>query len=124
MDALTQLIEPYVSSRANPLTDGICLQGLRAPCVRCAAPMKMAATAMPGGTWRLRSLCGGLALANAGLGAVHGFAGPFGGMYDAPHGAVCAALLAPVYGDQHPGAAQRARRTTRRWRAMRSWRRC
>ena len=42
------------------------------------------------------SLCSGLALANAGLGAVHGFAGPLGGMYDAPHGAICAALLAPV----------------------------
>ena len=45
----------------------------------------------------LASLCGGLALANAGLGAVHGFAGPFGGMYDAPHGAICAALLPSVF---------------------------
>ena len=42
------------------------------------------------------SLCGGLALANAGLGAVHGLAGPVGGMFRAPHGAVCAALLARV----------------------------
>ena len=44
----------------------------------------------------LVSLLGGLALANAKLGAVHGFAGVLGGMYDAPHGAVCAALLPPV----------------------------
>jgi alcohol dehydrogenase class IV len=44
----------------------------------------------------LASLFGGLALANAGLGAVHGFAGPIGGMFCAPHGAICAALLAPV----------------------------
>jgi alcohol dehydrogenase class IV len=42
------------------------------------------------------SLFGGLALANAGLGAVHGFAGPIGGMFPAPHGAVCAALLPHV----------------------------
>jgi alcohol dehydrogenase class IV len=42
------------------------------------------------------SLFGGLALANAGLGAVHGFAGPIGGQFPAPHGAVCAALLPHV----------------------------
>lgn len=96
MDALTQLIEPYVSSRANPLTDGICLQGLR-----CA--VRSLRRAYLDGSDRdarrdmaLASLCGGLALANAGLGAVHGFAGPFGGMYDAPHGAICAVLLAPA----------------------------
>jgi alcohol dehydrogenase class IV len=44
----------------------------------------------------LASLFGGLALANAGLGAVHGFAAPVGGAFDAPHGAVCAALLPAV----------------------------
>jgi alcohol dehydrogenase class IV len=96
MDALTQLIEPYVSARANPLTDGICLQGLR-----CAVRSLRRAYEDGGDRDARRdmafaSLCSGLALANAGLGAVHGFAGPLGGMYDAPHGAVCAALLAPV----------------------------
>ena len=44
----------------------------------------------------LASLCGGLCLANGGLGAVHGFAAPLGGMVHAPHGALCAALLVPV----------------------------
>jgi alcohol dehydrogenase class IV len=97
MDALTQLIEPYVSSRANPLTDAICREGLR-----CAVPALPRAWADGSDAAARRdmafaSLCGGLALANAGLGAVHGFAGPFGGMYPAPHGAVCAALLAPVF---------------------------
>jgi alcohol dehydrogenase class IV len=96
MDALTQLIEPYVSARANPLTDGICREGL-------AAVVRSLRAAYQDGTnpdarrdMAFGSLCGGLALANAGLGAVHGFAGPFGGMYDAPHGAICAALLPPV----------------------------
>jgi alcohol dehydrogenase class IV len=93
LDALTQLIEPYVSVRANPMTDALCLQGMR----RVAGALRRA--------WRdgndrearrdmaLASLFGGLALANAGLGAVHGFAAPVGGMFPAPHGAVCAALL-------------------------------
>jgi alcohol dehydrogenase class IV len=93
LDALTQLIEPYVSARANPMTDALCLEGMR----RAAFALRRA--------WRdggdrearhdmaLASLFGGLALANAGLGAVHGFAAPVGGMFPAPHGAVCAALL-------------------------------
>ena len=91
LDALTQLIEPYVSVRASPMTDGLCVEGIRraagALCRACegdaAAREDMA----------LASLFGGLALANAGLGAVHGFAAPIGGMFPAPHGAVCAALL-------------------------------
>ena len=95
LDALTQLIEPYVSVRANPMTDLYAVEGLRT-----------AASALPrawenGGDREARcgmcwaSLLGGLSLANAGLGAVHGFAAPVGGMFPAPHGAVCAALLAP-----------------------------
>jgi alcohol dehydrogenase class IV len=96
MDALTQLIEPFVSSRANPLTDGFCREGL--PRAVGGLPLVYAdgSHAEARGDMALASLCGGLALANAGLGAVHGFAGPFGGMYGAPHGAICAALLAPV----------------------------
>lgn len=96
MDALTQLIEPYVSIRANPLTDLFSLDGIR----RAARSLRRAFH--DGGDLEARtdmalaSLLGGLALANAGLGAVHGFAAPVGGMFDAPHGAVCAALLAPV----------------------------
>jgi alcohol dehydrogenase class IV len=116
LDALTQLIEPYVCARANPLTDGFCREGLprvarslRRACERgddAAAREDMA----------LASLLGGLALANAGLGAVHGFAGPLGGMFPAPHGAVCAALLPHVMAanvaaleQRHPESPARAR---------------
>jgi alcohol dehydrogenase class IV len=96
LDALTQLIEPYVSLRANPITDGFCLDGIR----RVARSLERACTRPHDTAARedmaLASLLGGLSLANAGLGAVHGFAGPVGGSLNAPHGAVCAALLAPV----------------------------
>ena len=93
LDALTQLIEPYVCNRANPMTDALCLDGIR------AAAGHLEAAWQDGGNRDAReamcraSLFGGLALANAGLGVVHGFAAPIGGMFDAPHGAVCAALL-------------------------------
>lgn len=96
MDALTQLIEPFVSSRANPLTDAICREGLRHAARSLPVAVRHGHDAAARRDMAFASLCGGLALANAGLGAVHGFAGPFGGMYGAPHGAVCAALLPEV----------------------------
>ncbi len=93
LDALTQLIEPFVSARANPLVDGLCREGIG----RIARSLRRATTHGDDPDARrdlaLASLFGGLALANAGLGAVHGFAGPIGGMFPAPHGAVCARLL-------------------------------
>jgi alcohol dehydrogenase class IV len=94
LDALTQLIEPYVCLRANPMTDLVCLDGLR----RVARSLRSAyenGPAVPAAREDMAaaSLYGGIALANAGLGAVHGFAAPVGGMFPAPHGAVCAALL-------------------------------
>lgn len=89
LDALTQLIEPFVCCRANPITDALCLDGLR-HAARCLPSPGEPASRMG---MSYASLLGGLALANAGLGAVHGFAAPIGGMFDAPHGAVCAALL-------------------------------
>ncbi len=96
LDAFTQLLEPYVCTRANPLTDALCLEGLR----RAARSLRRAVDdgrdAAARADLALAGLHGGLALANAGLGAVHGFAAPLGGMFPAPHGAVCAALLAPV----------------------------
>ena len=96
LDALSQLIEPYLSVRANPLTDALAGEGVR----RSARSLRRACLEGPDATARedlaLASLFGGLCLANAGLGAVHGFAAPVGGMFSAPHGAVCAALLVAV----------------------------
>jgi alcohol dehydrogenase class IV len=98
LDALTQLVEPFLSPRANAITDALCRDGMR----RVARSLERA--------WRdgrdpaarsdmaMASLFGGLALANAGLGAVHGLAAPIGGLVRAPHGAVCAALLPHVVG--------------------------
>jgi len=101
LDALSQLVEPFLSARANPFSDGLAREGIR----RSAGALGQAyAAARAGGqvaaadreALALASLFGGLCLANAGLGAVHGFAAPLGGMFAAPHGAVCAALLVPV----------------------------
>jgi len=96
LDALTQLIEPFVSLRASPLLDGLCREGI----TRSARSLRRGFEGDLSEAVRIdlamASLFGGLALANAGLGAVHGIAGPVGGMFGAPHGAACAALLAPV----------------------------
>lgn len=93
LDALTQLIEPYVSTRANPLTDGLCLDGIRHVSQSILRAYQDGNDEGARTGMAYASLLGGLALANAGLGVVHGFAAPIGGMFDAPHGAVCAALL-------------------------------
>ncbi len=96
LDALTQCLEPFVSGQANPLTDGFAREGLR----RAAGALRRAYTVGDDLTARtdlaLCALLGGLALANARLGAVHGLAGVVGGTVAVPHGAACAALLAPV----------------------------
>jgi alcohol dehydrogenase class IV len=93
LDALTQLIEPYVSIRANPVTDGFCLEGMRRIARSLRQAYEQGDDLKAREDMALASLLGGLSLANAGLGAVHGFAAPIGGMFHAPHGAVCAALL-------------------------------
>jgi alcohol dehydrogenase class IV len=113
LDALTQLLEAFVSRNANPLVEAICREGLR------RAGRSLSAAVADGGNLAAReemclaSLFGGLALANARLGAVHGIAGPFGGMFPAaPHGAVCGRLLPfvtaaniAVTKTRHPGSA-------------------
>ena len=97
MDALTQLLEAYVCTRANPMTDALCAQAI--PLAVLALPRVVAdGTDLTARTdMALAALYSGMALANAGLGAVHGFAAPLGGRYGLPHGAVCAALLPAVW---------------------------
>jgi len=96
LDALAHLLEGLVSCRGNPLTDALGAEGLRLS----ARALRLAYTSGLQAENRedlmLASLCGGLCLANGGLGAVHGFAAPLGGMLHAPHGAICAALLVSV----------------------------
>lgn len=93
LDALTQVIEPYVSVRANALTDLFCTEGLLRVRRSLARAYQNGEDREARTDMSYASLLGGLSLANAGLGVVHGFAGPIGGMFDAPHGAICAALL-------------------------------
>ena len=96
MDALTQLIEAFVSKRSNPLTDSLCRDGIK----RVARSLRTAYfrpdDAAARSDMSLGSLFSGMALANVGLGAVHGIAGPLGGLCDAPHGVICARLLPTV----------------------------
>ncbi len=108
LDAITQVIEPYVSTRATPYTDALTLP---------AMPLGINALTrlMQGNDAQARddlawvSLCGGLVLANAGLGAVHGLAGVIGGLIPAAHGAICGALLGPVLAINRTRASGQAR---------------
>ncbi|HWQ52079.1 MAG TPA: iron-containing alcohol dehydrogenase [Bryobacteraceae bacterium] len=96
LDALTQVIEPYCSARANAMTDMFCLEGMRRAATALRRVYHDGRDRDARADMSMASLLGGLSLANAGLGAVHGFAAPVGGMFPAPHGAVCAALLPHV----------------------------
>ncbi len=93
LDALTQVLEPFVSVAANPMTDAFCREGLKRAARSLRRAFDNGHDALAREDMALVSLMGGLALANARLGAVHGFAAPIGGMFPAPHGAVCARLL-------------------------------
>ncbi|HOJ01929.1 MAG TPA: iron-containing alcohol dehydrogenase [Anaerolineaceae bacterium] len=96
LDAFTQVIEPFVSRMANPITDALCREGMK------RASRSLYKAYLDGEDIEARedlcivSLFGGICLANAKLGAVHGFAGPLGGLYHGAHGAICAALLPHV----------------------------
>ncbi|HEY5654024.1 MAG TPA: iron-containing alcohol dehydrogenase [Pontiella sp.] len=96
LDAFTQLLEAFVSIKSNPLTDSICREGLKLAGQSLLRAYTHGNDLVARTDMAQASLFGGMALANAGLGAVHGFAGPLGGMFQAPHGMVCATLLPAV----------------------------
>jgi alcohol dehydrogenase class IV len=96
LDALTQLIEAYVCKRANPLTKCLCTEGIKRAGRSLEKAYQNGRDSAAREDMAMAGLLGGISLANAGLGAVHGFAGPLGGMLGAAHGLLCAALLVPV----------------------------
>lgn len=96
LDALTQCLEPLVCVRASPLTDGLAREGLRRAGAGLRAAYADGSDLQARTDMAICSLLGGMALANAKLGAVHGLAGVIGGTAEVPHGIACAALLAPV----------------------------
>jgi len=96
LDALTQVMEPYVSNARGPLTDALALEGMRRSARSLRRAFQDGSDADARDDLALTSLFGGLCLANAKLGAVHGLAGPLGGTLRAPHGALCARLLPEV----------------------------
>jgi alcohol dehydrogenase class IV len=108
LDAVAQVIEPFLSCKATPYTDALTRPAIG---LGLAALQRLMQGEDAGARDRLAwvSLCGGLALANGGLGAVHGLAGVIGGMTGAAHGAICGALLGPVLAanrDATSGAAR------------------
>jgi alcohol dehydrogenase class IV len=93
LDALTQLIEPFTCNNPNPLTDALCIEGMKHLQHSFRRAYANGDDLAAREDMSLASLFSGLAMANAKLGAVHGFAGPIGGEISAHHGAVCAILL-------------------------------
>ena len=97
MDAFIQVLEPYCSRGANKMVDLFCREGipLGAKYLPMAYQEPSNQEARTNMAWV--SLLGGLSLSNAKLGAIHGFAGPIGGMFDVAHGIICACLLPQVF---------------------------
>lgn len=108
MDALTQLMEAYVSNKANPMTDSLCREGMMRAATSLHAACEDGSNMAAREDMAIASLFSGIALANAKLGAVHGFAAPLGGEFKAPHGMLCACLLPHVMKANIQALRQRA----------------
>lgn len=96
LDALTQLIEAYTSNKAQPITDVLALMGIEKITESILRVYEEGTDLQARSDMALGAYLSGVCLANSGLGAVHGFAGPIGGLLNIPHGVVCGALLAPT----------------------------
>lgn len=96
MDAFTQLLESYLSTASNPVTDALALQGLQGISDCLLAAFHDGSNLSARGGMALAACLSGITLANAGLGLVHGFSSPLGGFFDIPHGVICSAVMAPV----------------------------
>jgi len=96
LDALTQLVEPFVSTKAGPVTDALALEGMRRAASALPRVFRDGSDTEARDDMALASLLGGLCLANAGLGAVHGIAAALGALHGVPHGVACASVLAQV----------------------------
>ena len=96
MDAFVQVIEPYVCNSPNPMVDMFCRDAIPRAAANLLKAFQEGSNINARENMAWVSLMGGLSLANAKLGAVHGFAGPIGGMFHAHHGAICASLLPAV----------------------------
>ncbi|MFX1601354.1 MAG: iron-containing alcohol dehydrogenase [Promethearchaeota archaeon] len=95
MDAFTQLLEAYVSSKANPITDALAFSGMKFISENLLLACSAGALNVDvRGAMAYGSLLSGITLANAGLGIIHGLASPIGGFFKIPHGVICGTLLA------------------------------
>ena len=94
LDALTQLLEAYVSTKASPMTDALAMSGLEHGAAGLIPAFEHGAADIAARShMAYAALLSGITLANAGLGVVHGFAGPIGGFFEMPHGVVCGTLM-------------------------------
>ena len=96
MDAFTQLLEAYVSTKANPLTDSLCVKALNLLSGSLLAAYQDGEDIQAREAMSYAALISGMVLAQVGLGVVHGFASAVGGMFDMPHGIICGRLMGPA----------------------------